>query len=586
MESGKIARFSQWKSILLICSLTFGVGTLVVQALMLSPSEVKATSSDYTLTGISTLLTNGFRPQWSADGGDWIAYDHRESDGYFDVYRIHPDGAGNECLTCNRGEIPRHNGAPNYHPSGRYLVFTAEKANHGFVPPWSTVTEPGSGVYHDVWVLDFNDGKIYQLTNVGSGLSGAPVGGSLHPRFSHNSTNTKLTWSDFESKGSAMARFGDWRIAVADFVTTPEPHLENITLYNPGARPEWFEMQDWTLDDSGVYFACAPLEGQDDYASDLCLLDLGSQQLTRLTFTSGVNGEPAEFEEHGDISPLGDAIVFMGSEPYGIDTSQNYLSWLRTDLWIINPDGSNKIRLTHFNDPGYPESDPQGERVIVSKMGWNPDGTKLVASVFYINREDAGADDEPHIKIFYFSHGNSPTATPTPAPTDTPTPVPTPGDTGFLNPSANAADSGGDGDGFEVNPGNAYADGSGYASNINGAGDRHRYYNYGVGLFTGAITGIEVRLDWWLDSAAGTSKICVELSWDGGASWSAQKCDLVETTREHTGILGGPTDGWGHAWTVDDLKDERLRVRVIANSDKSNRDFFLDWVPVKIYYSQ
>ena len=160
----------------------------------------------------------------------------------------------------------------------------------------------------------------------------------------------------------------------------------------------------------------------------------------------------------------------------------------------------------------------------------------------------------------------------------------TAGNTGFLNPTAEAADTGGDGDGFELNPTNAFADGGGNASNINGNGDRHRYYSYGISVGTSTICGIEVRLDWWLDSTANTSSMDVELSWDGGTSWTAAKTDTVETTTEHTTVLGGSVDTWGHAWTVAELSDANFRARLTSNSGSNNRDFFLDWVPVTVYY--
>jgi hypothetical protein len=161
----------------------------------------------------------------------------------------------------------------------------------------------------------------------------------------------------------------------------------------------------------------------------------------------------------------------------------------------------------------------------------------------------------------------------------------TAGDTGFLNPTAQAADTGGDGNGFEVNPTYAFLDGISNASNYDGAGDRHRYYNYGVSIPSACdITGIEVRLDWWLDSTFGTNSMSVELSWDGGASWSVFKTDTQATTSEHTAVLGGSTDTWGRSWTPSDLSDGNLRVRVTSNSDSGFRDFFLDWVPIKVYY--
>jgi len=163
-----------------------------------------------------------------------------------------------------------------------------------------------------------------------------------------------------------------------------------------------------------------------------------------------------------------------------------------------------------------------------------------------------------------------------------------PGNTGLLNPSANAADTGGSGNGFESSPQNAYSDGSGNASNIDGPGDRHRYYNYNTSIKSScAIKGIEVRLEWWLDSTSDTNSISVELSWDGGATWTAAQTDSTETMSEHTAILGGSLDTWGRAWTAADLSDANSRVRLTSNctgAGCAGRDFYLDWVPVTVYY--
>lgn len=160
-----------------------------------------------------------------------------------------------------------------------------------------------------------------------------------------------------------------------------------------------------------------------------------------------------------------------------------------------------------------------------------------------------------------------------------------PPDTGFANPTAQAADMGGDGDGFELNPTNAFADDAAFASNMDGAGDRHRFYNYGFSLLAGStIRCIEVRLDWWLDSTPGNSSMDVELSWDGGTSWTAAKTDGVKSSTEHTAILGGSGDTWGRTWIPAEFDDANFRVRLTSNSNKVDRDFFLDWVPVRVYY--
>jgi hypothetical protein len=186
---------------------------------------------------------------------------------------------------------------------------------------------------------------------------------------------------------------------------------------------------------------------------------------------------------------------------------------------------------------------------------------------------------------------DTPTATPSPTPTVTPSPTATPspsctaGDTGLLNPNAQAADTGGNGDGFETDPTYAFADDASYALNANGPGDRHRYYDYSISIPSGcSIKGIEARLDWWLESTEGTNSMSVELSSDGGTSWTAAKTDTEETISEHTATLGSSTDTWGRSWTAEDLSNAKFLVRLTSNSDSSVRDFFLDWVPVKVYY--
>jgi len=164
----------------------------------------------------------------------------------------------------------------------------------------------------------------------------------------------------------------------------------------------------------------------------------------------------------------------------------------------------------------------------------------------------------------------------------------TSGSTGFLDPSANAADTGGNGNGFEANPAGAYVDGSDYASNVNGPDDRHRFSDYDVAVASYcAVKGIEVRLDWWLDSMSDATSISVELSWDGGTTWTSVYTDSTKSTTEHTVVLGGATDTWGRSWTLSELSNANFRVRLTCNCSGggcSSRSYYLDWVPVDVYY--
>jgi hypothetical protein len=170
------------------------------------------------------------------------------------------------------------------------------------------------------------------------------------------------------------------------------------------------------------------------------------------------------------------------------------------------------------------------------------------------------------------------------------TPVPP-----FMNPTANAAEAGGDGNGYETTPANAHTDdtlnavdtdsGSGSNSSCtNGNKDKHRFYNYGFTIPSGStIQGIEVRLDAMVDGQSGSPKICVQLSWDGGVAWTTEKSTPLNTSMT-TFILGNATDPWGRTWSANDFSDANFRVRVINVAGNTSRDFFLDWVAVRVHY--
>ena len=204
---------------------------------------------------------------------------------------------------------------------------------------------------------------------------------------------------------------------------------------------------------------------------------------------------------------------------------------------------------------------------------WNPDGTATITFTLLLALKDntrgtvVVVTPQGVVDFSYFSC------------------ICTVSDTGYLSPTAQAADTGGDGDGFESDPTNAFADDASSATNVGGDGDRHRFYDYGISLKSGCdISGIEVRLDWWLSALGGGNSIDVELSWDGGTSWTAAKTDAVESTSERSAILGGSSDTWGRTWSVAELSDSNFRARATTNGS-GGLTYYLDWAPVKVYYA-
>ncbi len=174
----------------------------------------------------------------------------------------------------------------------------------------------------------------------------------------------------------------------------------------------------------------------------------------------------------------------------------------------------------------------------------------------------------------------------------TPTPVAYAVNTGFRNPTANITGALGYGNGFEVSPQNAYTDDGLFAVNNNGANQRHEYYNYGFDVSNipanAIITGIEIRLDGRVDQAANNARFAVDLTWNVAQSFTAPQNTPNLTTTEDTYILGGPLDTWGRSWTLAELADEVFAVRITSVATgvgAGQRDFFLEWVAVRVYYA-
>ncbi len=171
--------------------------------------------------------------------------------------------------------------------------------------------------------------------------------------------------------------------------------------------------------------------------------------------------------------------------------------------------------------------------------------------------------------------------------------------TAYSAPTANSAEVSGAGnnDGFETTPANAYINdgavavdknsGNNTGTNCTGSDkDKHRFYNYNFSVPSGAtINGIEIGLGAKADSVNNVPKVCVQLSWDGGTTWTTAQSTSTLTTSITTYTLGGSADTWGRAWTDTNFTNANFRVRVIDVSSSNSRDFSLDWLGAKIYYN-
>ena len=316
-----------------------------------------------------TILVDviGGRVDWSHKH-NLIAFSKTGEDGYFDVYAMNPDGTTQVCLTCDKPELPQeNNGQPAWHPSGEYIVFQVQDPSLD-LPASSQyseayLTQGGAGLNNNLWVMNKNGTEFYQLTHIKSGEA------ILHSHFSHD--GSKLLWAARERSIAG----GQWMLKIANFVIDDSgPHIENETSYRPrGERNTFYESHGFTPDDKMIIFS-ADIGRNEKFDMDVWLIDLETQELNQLTDSVHT------WDEHSQISPNGEKVVWISSQDYEWPSSNKWGQTLKTDLWIMDIDGSNKQRLTYFNEPGYPEYNPQ-ERIIAADSSWNADGTKIVVTL-------------------------------------------------------------------------------------------------------------------------------------------------------------------------------------------------------------
>ena len=176
---------------------------------------------------------------------------------------------------------------------------------------------------------------------------------------------------------------------------------------------------------------------------------------------------------------------------------------------------------------------------------------------------------------------------------------PTP--TGFkgCTTTSNAADTGGNNDGYEVQAGNACGDDTLSASDVstntnttvsctNAGKDRHRFWDFGLGVpaTVGAVNGIQVRADVGMNNNGGTNQVCVELSSDGGATWTTPKAQsLTGGSPITTYTLGAANDLWGRTWLGSDFANAGFRVRLTDVTSQPSKNFLLEYLAVQVTYT-
>jgi Tol biopolymer transport system component len=312
------------------------------------------------------LLGQGGDQDWSAVR-DLIVYDQKDAGGTHQLRTIKPNGSGDVCLSCvlaaGGPPLDRHKVNPTWHPSGKYIIVQVENTFHAlsWLRDASEAELVINGMASELWAVT-PDGKQWTRLTDFAGTWPAPATalGVMAPHFSPD--GTRLIYSKLVTAAGLANPLGTYKLMLADFsINNGVPSLKNEQDITPMFSAPFVEAQAFSPDGNSVTFASN--EAFNPFNMEIWTMDLTWRWPVKLTTSP-------EWDEHSMYSPDGKSIVYMATELGAGPWSG--------DLMIMNTDGSNKRRLTAFNQAGQPGS--TGQKTMVHHVSWNANGTSLAVT--------------------------------------------------------------------------------------------------------------------------------------------------------------------------------------------------------------
>ena len=315
---------------------------------------------------------------WSPDGKTLLV-DTAVGNPYYNLHVISFGADGSDSarpLIDRRGSeviTNLHNGNGQWHPRGRYFVFAGQNVGSTELRR----SAPGYGLFNNLWMGDVTGGRFWRLTNLLSSYF-HPKGASM-PFFSPD--GRKLVWTSSDgrlglgrSRGRADSIWGRRALCLADFtLRNGQPELGAIQEFTPGEQDDFYESYGFTPDGRQLLFAANMSDNQPWYGMDICLFDLASEKTVPLTST------PMVWDRYASLSPRGEKIVWSSSEGFTVSAlgvgGVNWQREMTSELWLMNKDGSQKRRLTFFNQRNRPES--VARHCYVGMSSWHPEGDRI-----------------------------------------------------------------------------------------------------------------------------------------------------------------------------------------------------------------
>jgi hypothetical protein len=330
------------------------------------------------------------------DSVDWSAQNNRllidrpGTSRFYSVFTMTPEGFRLQNMVLNKpGGVLRHSGDANWHPSGKYFIFTSQQEG---VSDFSH-SVPRVGWHCDIWLANREGTSFWRLTHFASKRN-APKG-ATNPMFSPD--GNKVFWAGNTGK---ISRSGSpWKqkaLYMGDFAfENDEPKLTNIREFQPGENQDFYEAYGFSPDGRRVIFAGNVISGNPWYDLDICAMDKQGRMLQ-------LTDSPRVWDRFATYSPDGKKIIWSSSGSIVIrylgTNGEKWQRYLQTELWIMDANGHQAKQLTFFNTKG--NAQYADNRVFFGDTAFSPDG-KYIAAVMY----EQAKNFEPESRIILLKLG-------------------------------------------------------------------------------------------------------------------------------------------------------------------------------------
>ncbi len=315
--------------------------------------------------------------EWSPDGKSLIV----DIQGVNQFFSIAIMNATTEKATIKQlsnsrdtGNTRLNNSNPSFYKNGKYYVFVGQDLSSQEYRR----SLPGIGLFSNICLASTTSPNYWNLTNYISSYKTAR--GAIMPRFSKD--GKMLSWTVCAADSQDRNFWGRRSIAVAKFAFVKDvPELSSIKTYSPSSNKQpFYETYGFSPDGKSILFAANMDDKQEWFAMDICSLNIETGEARKLTDT------PKNWNRFAAYSPNGKKIIYTSSEGYAVPflglNGEQWKNEMFSELWIMNAAGTERRKISGFNDLGNPYF--VKTKAYVGMVSWNPVEPNKIAFILNI----------------------------------------------------------------------------------------------------------------------------------------------------------------------------------------------------------